>query len=185
MLLKLARSVCFDFCEALLLTCLQRGITLSGGQKARVALGTPVVWTQFCLIRSLYLSQARAVYARTQTLLLDDILSAVDTHTANTLITQCLFGSICQGRTVVLVTHHFASVATGAAWIVQLAGGRIIRQGAVEDLRKAGVLVDIAGSEAANDADEEKAVATAEIAQEEKSESKVAKKLVEAESKAR
>ncbi|KAH7917385.1 P-loop containing nucleoside triphosphate hydrolase protein [Leucogyrophana mollusca] len=40
-----------------------RGVSLSGGQKARVAL-------------------ARAVYARTKYILLDDPLSAVDSHTA-------------------------------------------------------------------------------------------------------
>lgn len=54
----------------------------SGGQKARVAL-------------------ARAVYSRTQHLLLDDPLAAVDSHTARHLTDKCLNGPILAGRTVV------------------------------------------------------------------------------------
>ncbi|KAH7102647.1 P-loop containing nucleoside triphosphate hydrolase protein [Auriculariales sp. MPI-PUGE-AT-0066] len=85
-----------------------KGIILSGGQKARVAL-------------------ARAVYAHTKTVLLDDVLSAVDTHTAKTLINRCLFGPIMRGRTVVLVTHHLLAVKAGAACIVEIENGTIKR----------------------------------------------------------
>ena len=59
-----------------------RGVNLSGGQKARVAL-------------------ARAVYARTKYVLLDDPLSAVDSHTARFLFDRLLCGPLLANRTVV------------------------------------------------------------------------------------
>lgn len=49
----------------------ERGINLSGGQKARLAL-------------------ARAAYSRHRICLLDDPLSAVDARVAHTLFTQCI-----------------------------------------------------------------------------------------------
>ena len=60
----------------------KRGISLSGGQKARVAL-------------------ARAVYARSWCVLLDDPLSAVDGHTARFLFEWLLQGELLKHRTVV------------------------------------------------------------------------------------
>jgi ABC-type Mn2+/Zn2+ transport system ATPase subunit len=66
-----------------------RQISLSGGQKARVAL-------------------ARAVYSFTQHILLDDPLAAVDSHTAKHLTDKCLNGPILKGRTVVRVPAFHA-----------------------------------------------------------------------------
>ena len=60
----------------------ERGISLSGGQKARVAL-------------------ARAVYVRSRCVLLDDPLSAVDSHTARFLFEQLFQGELLKHRTVV------------------------------------------------------------------------------------
>ena len=60
----------------------ERGISLSGGQKARVAL-------------------ARAVYARSRCVLLDDPLSAVDSHTARFLFERLFQGGLLKHRTVV------------------------------------------------------------------------------------
>lgn len=59
-----------------------RGISLSGGQKARVAL-------------------ARAVYSRSKIVLLDDPLSAVDSHTARVIFDKLLMGPLLRNRTVV------------------------------------------------------------------------------------
>lgn len=64
----------------------EKGINLSGGQKARVAL-------------------ARAVYAAADVLLLDDPLSAVDAHVGRALFDGCMCGTLA-GRTRVLVTHQ-------------------------------------------------------------------------------
>ena len=62
----------------------EKGLTLSGGQKARVTL-------------------ARAVYSRAQILILDDILAALDVHTAKWIVDKCLQGDLVRGRTVLLV----------------------------------------------------------------------------------
>ncbi|EXJ80606.1 ATPase [Capronia epimyces CBS 606.96] len=80
------------------------GIGLSGGQRARVAL-------------------ARAVYSRTQILLLDDPVSALDQQTAEWIVTKCLVGSLMNGRTVVLVTHRIDLCQHVAAQFVEISHG--------------------------------------------------------------
>ena len=62
----------------------EKGLTLSGGQKARITL-------------------ARAVYSQAQVLILDDILAALDVHTAKWIVDKCLQGDLVRGRTVLLV----------------------------------------------------------------------------------
>ncbi|CAO3698324.1 unnamed protein product [Rhizopus stolonifer] len=79
----------------------EKGITLSGGQKARVCL-------------------ARAVYSRAQNVLMDDVLSAVDAHTAKHLYEKCLMGPLMKSRTRILITHHVRLCAKGATYIVNL-----------------------------------------------------------------
>ncbi|CEL57922.1 ATP-dependent bile acid permease OS=Saccharomyces cerevisiae (strain ATCC 204508 / S288c) GN=YBT1 PE=1 SV=2 [Rhizoctonia solani AG-1 IB] len=88
----------------------ERGVNLSGGQKARVSL-------------------ARAVYSRASIVLLDDVLSAVDAHTASHLFERCLRGPLMNGRTVVLVSHHVQLVAPGASYVVALENGRVLFTG--------------------------------------------------------
>ena len=66
----------------------ERGLNLSGGQKARIAL-------------------ARACYAQADVYLLDDVLSAVDAEVGRRLVEKCIAGLLRErGATVVLVTHH-------------------------------------------------------------------------------
>ncbi|KAF7346282.1 ATP-dependent bile acid permease [Mycena sanguinolenta] len=103
-----------------------RGVTLSGGQKARVAL-------------------ARAVYAWTKYVLLDDPLSAVDSHTSRILFEKLFCGPLLKDRTVVLVTHHIdlllsGNEGSGAHYLVRMLDGRIDAQGTVQDLRARGLL---------------------------------------------
>lgn len=69
------------------------GITLSGGQKARLAL-------------------ARAVYSPTKVVLLDDILSALDAGTSKMVLEKCIKGEVLEKRTVVLVTHQYVKKCT-------------------------------------------------------------------------
>ncbi|KAF5371584.1 hypothetical protein D9758_003437 [Tetrapyrgos nigripes] len=99
----------------------ERGVNLSGGQKARVSL-------------------ARAVYSRASILLLDDVLSAVDAHTAHHLYHQCLKGELMEDRTVILVSHHVQLCAPGASYIVALDNGRVTFQGGREAFQGSGVM---------------------------------------------
>ncbi|PWN50944.1 P-loop containing nucleoside triphosphate hydrolase protein [Violaceomyces palustris] len=102
----------------------EKGVSLSGGQKARVAL-------------------ARTVYSRAGTVILDDILAAVDSHTARKLVDECLMGPLMRGRTVILVTHHVEMVLPCCAWVVMIEEGRIAAQGSPSQLRSQGSLAEV------------------------------------------
>ncbi|KAI9449921.1 hypothetical protein BJY52DRAFT_1227472 [Lactarius psammicola] len=101
----------------------EKGLTLSGGQKARVTL-------------------ARAVYSSAQILILDDIidivlakvLAALDVHTAQWIVEECFKGDLIRGRTVLLVTHNIAMASPLADYVVSLGkDGRIASRGSVSD----------------------------------------------------
>lgn len=109
----------------------EKGLNLSGGQKARVSL-------------------ARAVYSRAGVLLLDDVLSAVDAHTAHAIMTNCLQGPIVEGRTVLIVSHHTALVSPAAAYIVALENG---------DVKFSGTGKEFVASNLSDELDEEDAQA--------------------------
>ncbi|XP_033736231.1 multidrug resistance-associated protein 7-like isoform X2 [Pecten maximus] len=64
----------------------ENGVTLSGGQKARVSL-------------------ARALYQDKDVYLLDDPLAAVDAHVAQHLYDRCIMG-LLRNKTRILCTHH-------------------------------------------------------------------------------
>jgi ATP-binding cassette, subfamily C (CFTR/MRP), member 1 len=103
----------------------ERGINLSGGQKARVSL-------------------ARAMYsADTKLLLLDDPLSAVDAHVGAHLFREAITGDVSRGMTRILVTHH-VHVLTRCDMVVIMERGRIKHQGSYDDLVAKGV--DFAGA---------------------------------------
>ncbi|TFY65276.1 hypothetical protein EVJ58_g2068 [Rhodofomes roseus] len=122
----------------------ERGVNLSGGQKARVSL-------------------ARAVYSRASVLLMDDVLSAVDAHTAHHLYNECLKGDLMRGRTVILVSHHVQLCAPGASYIVALDNGRVAFQGDRDTFRSSGVLNTLVQSGAADTSDEQEETAVADV----------------------
>ncbi|KAF7730272.1 hypothetical protein EC973_002515 [Apophysomyces ossiformis] len=93
----------------------ERGITLSGGQKARVTL-------------------ARAVYSRAKNVLMDDVLSAVDAHTARHLYEKCLVGPLMKDRTRILITHQVGLCLKGSSYLVHIQGGRVNFCGTPSDL---------------------------------------------------
>ncbi|CAN3376822.1 hypothetical protein DIURU_001603 [Diutina rugosa] len=101
----------------------EKGITLSGGQKQRVSL-------------------ARALYSNSKTLLLDDCLSAVDSHTALWIYENCITGPLMANRTCILVSHNVALTVAEAAWVVALDNGRVKAQGTPSDLLTSGDLGD-------------------------------------------
>ncbi|GAA6039699.1 hypothetical protein JCM8097_001359 [Rhodosporidiobolus ruineniae] len=106
----------------------EKGINLSGGQKARVSL-------------------ARAVYSRASLLLLDDVLSAVDAHTATHIYKECLKGPLLAGRTVILVSHHVQLTAPGAKLVVELDNGRVKFAGSSEDYLQSDSFKAVAGDD--------------------------------------
>lgn len=69
---------------------------------------------------------ARAFYSSAKTILLDDVLSAVDSHTARHLYNECLKGPLAQNRTIILVTHAVGLVLPGTAFAVVLDGGSVV-----------------------------------------------------------
>ena len=101
----------------------ERGVTLSGGQKQRLAL-------------------ARALIRKPRILLLDDCLSAVDTHTEERI--QRNLRTVLPGRTVFLISHRVSAVQR-ADIILVLDRGRIVERGRHDDLVEAdGVYADLA-----------------------------------------
>ncbi|KAJ7092446.1 P-loop containing nucleoside triphosphate hydrolase protein [Mycena belliarum] len=107
----------------------ERGLTLSGGQKARVTL-------------------ARAVYSQARILLLDDVLASLDVHTSKWIVEKCLGGDLIAGRTVLLVTHNIALTRSISWFTVSLdLDGRIISQGSVQDALEKDVTLRTEASE--------------------------------------
>ncbi|KAK7038087.1 multidrug resistance-associated ABC transporter protein [Favolaschia claudopus] len=100
----------------------ERGLTLSGGQKARLTL-------------------ARAVYSNASILLLDDVLAALDVHTATYIVDQLFSGDLIENRTVLLVTHNVALAYPIAHFVVTVGSdGKITGQGDVSEMSKHGTL---------------------------------------------
>ncbi len=83
-----------------------KGVTLSGGQRWRVAL-------------------ARALYSRAGILVLDDVLSAVDAHVGRLIVEEALTGVLARGRTRILATHHAELVLPHASYLVLLNSGAV------------------------------------------------------------
>ncbi|KAF8808123.1 pleiotropic drug resistance ABC transporter [Phlegmacium glaucopus] len=106
----------------------EKGITLSGGQRARIAL-------------------ARAMYSHAKCILLDDPLAAVDMHTAQHLVSKCLIGDLARGRTIILVTHHIAMCLPAASYLLELEKGTILHQGTIPELEERGLLMKVMETE--------------------------------------
>ncbi|KAF2128318.1 multidrug resistance-associated protein 1 [Dothidotthia symphoricarpi CBS 119687] len=93
----------------------ERGISLSGGQKARLTL-------------------ARAVYARADVYLLDDCLSAVDQHVGRHLIDNVLGPKgLLAGKTRILATNSIP-VLMEADMILLLREGKVLERGSYDQL---------------------------------------------------
>jgi ATP-binding cassette subfamily B multidrug efflux pump len=94
----------------------ERGINLSGGQKQRAAL-------------------ARALARRPTIVLLDDALSAVDTHTEAEIL-RSLRDALTK-RTALIASHRVSAIRD-ATWIIVLEQGQIVEQGRHPELLAAG-----------------------------------------------
>jgi ABC-type multidrug transport system fused ATPase/permease subunit len=80
------------------------GAVLSGGQKWRVAL-------------------ARALYSPAETLIFEDILSAVDAPVARWICDNALRGDLVEGRTRIVVTHNPELCIATASYLVVVQDG--------------------------------------------------------------
>jgi ATP-binding cassette subfamily B protein len=90
----------------------ERGINLSGGQKQRAAL-------------------ARALARRPSVILLDDALSAVDTHTEAAILHG--LRDVLSGRTAIIASHRVTAIRD-ADHIIVLDEGRVVEAGDHERL---------------------------------------------------
>lgn len=90
----------------------ERGINLSGGQKQRTAL-------------------ARALARAPQIVLLDDALSAVDTHTEAAIMRG--LRSALADRTAIIASHRVSAVRD-ADWILVLEDGAVVESGRHDEL---------------------------------------------------
>lgn len=95
----------------------ERGVSLSGGQKARVAL-------------------ARAIYSRADLFILDDVLSAVDEHVSTHLI-QKIFSKqgLIASKTIILATNN-VKVLSHASKIIALNDKTISEQVTLQEVLK-------------------------------------------------
>ncbi|XP_045510491.1 probable multidrug resistance-associated protein lethal(2)03659 isoform X2 [Colias croceus] len=91
----------------------ERGVSLSGGQRARINL-------------------ARAIYKEADIYLLDDPLSAVDTQVARHIFENCIKRYL-ERKTVVLVTHQLQFIKH-ADRIVIMDNGGVLAEGEFNDL---------------------------------------------------
>ena len=90
----------------------ERGVNLSGGQKQRAAM-------------------ARALARRPSVVILDDALSAVDTHTEAAILRG--LREALAGRTAIIASHRITAIRD-AHWIIVLDEGRVVEQGRHDEL---------------------------------------------------
>ncbi|KAL2914572.1 hypothetical protein HK105_205923 [Polyrhizophydium stewartii] len=102
----------------------EKGINLSGGQKARVAL-------------------ARAIARDADVYLLDDPIAALDAHVGKKVFDDAICG-VLRGKTVILVTHQL-HLLPKVDMVVVLDEGRVVETGAFRELmaREGGALAEI------------------------------------------
>ncbi|KAK3718773.1 hypothetical protein QZH41_014043 [Actinostola sp. cb2023] len=96
----------------------ERGVALSGGQRARIGL-------------------ARAVYSDADIYLLDDPLSAVDVHVGKHLYQKCI-REYLSNKARILVTHQFRYVKQ-SDYVIAISEGEIVARGKFEDIRDSGI----------------------------------------------
>ncbi|CAO2649540.1 Nn.00g069250.m01.CDS01 [Neocucurbitaria sp. VM-36] len=101
----------------------EKGVTLSGGQKQRISL-------------------ARALYSKARHVLLDDVLSAVDSHTAKWIFDYALYGQLMANRTCILVTHNVSLCLPHAEFVVALENGKVAAQGTAAEVISSGKLTE-------------------------------------------
>ncbi|KAJ7935214.1 multidrug resistance-associated ABC transporter [Mycena leptocephala] len=85
-------------------------------------------------LRLARITLARCIYSPAHVILLDDPLSALDSHTATSIVDNCLDGDLVAGRTVILVTHNVPLASRIAQFMVVLGSDGSIQQGPVDQV---------------------------------------------------
>ncbi|MFM7243630.1 MAG: amino acid ABC transporter ATP-binding protein [Planctomycetaceae bacterium] len=91
-----------------------RPATLSGGQQQRVAI-------------------ARALAMRPRVMLFDEPTSALDPSMTGEVL-EVIVDLARAGQTMVVVTHDHSFARRAATWVVELAAGKVVRQGAADEM---------------------------------------------------
>ncbi len=94
----------------------ERGINLSGGQKARLSL-------------------ARAFYSQSDIYLLDDPFSALDSRVARNIFDRTLKKGSMRDKTIILVTHHL-HFAKESDHVILMNDGKVELEGRFEELER-------------------------------------------------
>ncbi|KAJ8713564.1 hypothetical protein PYW07_013934 [Mythimna separata] len=100
----------------------ERGISLSGGQRARIGL-------------------ARACYRQADIYLLDDPLSAVDTHVGKHMVSECVMG-LLEKSTRILVTHQLHHLKS-ADKVIILRRGEMEIQGSFDEVSRTPLFAEL------------------------------------------
>jgi len=91
-----------------------RPATLSGGQQQRVAI-------------------ARALAMQPRVMLFDEPTSALDPSMTGEVL-EVIVDLARAGQTMVVVTHDHSFARRAATWVVELAAGKVVRQGTADEL---------------------------------------------------
>ncbi|KAM3452498.1 hypothetical protein MY3296_004522 [Beauveria thailandica] len=114
----------------------ENGTSLSGGQKARVAL-------------------ARALYSGASLILLDDIFSALDAKTSAGVWKRAFCSNLLKGRTTVLVTQ-IPWISSQADYAISLDKGRVVNAEAnIGAVRRPITIAEVLGGDGDEDSDTE------------------------------
>ncbi len=92
----------------------ERGVTLSGGQRQRLTL-------------------SRGIFKGAEMILLDDVLSAVDSETASKILKA--LSEALEDITVMIITHNLASIK-GSDLILVMDDGKIVEKGTHDELMR-------------------------------------------------
>ncbi|KAL5574463.1 hypothetical protein UlMin_016162 [Ulmus minor] len=92
----------------------EKGVNLSGGQRARLAL-------------------ARAIYHGSDIIMLDDVLSAVDAQVARWILYNCIMGPLMKQQTRILCTHNVQAISS-ADIVIVMDNGHVKWVGSPNDL---------------------------------------------------
>ena len=96
---------------------------MSGGQKARIAL-------------------ARAIYADTDIILLDDPLSAVDSHVGKTIWNEAILNYLRARGTTIIIASHQTQYFVDCDRVMQIVNGEITHFDTVDNLNNQGIKIN-------------------------------------------